>query len=359
MSLCVIVANMTPAHFGWGVRAPSLRAEQLAHLARAVYDEVRFLIFLSRFNLLRQERGFAVLASSREDTTVIPASAFTTYAERLAPATFVFTQAEFAEEAAFAAARHTVVYDILAPRAKELAAGGAADAALQTHHDQHRRMIACARRVLVNGARSERLFADDLQGADTALCPLAPEPPTMARTAGDTLIFGGKPQRWTQSAPLFEAMAAYLTARRDVPAIMIAEPPKPNEAHAAAYSELFLAPNVTPLWNISHHNYQELLSRAAGYIDWAPLSDERTYATSTRILQAIAARVPVLHQAGTALDEFFDVFPGMCIEGPIEPRHVAAFAERAIAGGYDREVEAAAGRLAAFRTAPVFEGLAA
>ena len=91
MASCIVLANMTPPHFGWGVRAPGLRAEQLAALARRRFEDVRFLLFLERFNLLRKDRGFAVLAPARPDTVIISIAKFADFVDRLAPATFVFS----------------------------------------------------------------------------------------------------------------------------------------------------------------------------------------------------------------------------------------------------------------------------
>ncbi|WP_108660407.1 hypothetical protein [Acuticoccus kandeliae] len=356
---CVIVANMVPAHFGWGVRAPGLRAAQLAHHARRHFDEVVFLLFLERYNLLRHERGAFVLASARADTTIIPAAAFPAYAARTAPATFVFTQAEFAREAEIAAPRHRVVYDILAPREKELTLAGAALDTIEAHRRNHARMLTLADRILVNGPRSMRLFAGDIGTRPARTCCLAPPPAPPSNWPRRLLVFGGKPQRWTDSAPLFEAMADLLTRRTDIAAAMISPPVADDEPHAEAHRRLLAAPNVTPLWNLSALSYAELLARTAAFIDWTPLNDERVHATSVRTLQAIAAGIPVLHQAGTALDEFFDAFPGTRLDGPLTPAAIEDFTAEAAAGAHAAPVAAAIERLHAYRAAPVFQGLAA
>lgn len=358
MSSCIIVANMLPPHFGWGTRAPGLRAEQLATQARPHFDEVRFLLFLERYGLMRTERGFAILTPQRADTTVIHQGDFKTFAERIEPATFVFTQADFTPLARQAATRHAVVYDILAPRWLELGEAGADERTLERYRNQHRAMLQLARRTLVNGPKTERLLVSDLAGVDWVPSHLAPTPLEVPAAERTHLLFGGKAQRWTDVTLSFNAMAAFAQRQPSVGIFMVSERVDERAPHAAAFGTLAMLPNVATLWNLSSRNYHELMARSFGFVDWAPLNEERIYATSTRVLQAIAAGVPVLHQAGTGLDEFFDAFPGERIGGTIQPEDVARFVEKARAGAYREAVAAARDRLAAYRsdTAP-FAGL--
>lgn len=336
---CYIVANMLPPHFGWYTRAPGLRAEQLALQARKVFDDVRYLMFQERYNLIKSQQGVCVLASAKPDTLVLRRDAFEDFVARIPKATFVFSQADFVDEARAAAGAHTIVYDILAPKALELEVAGAGIVDVRRYERHHARMIEIASRTFVNGRKSQRLFASDLAETDHCLNPFAPRPSRLAHDAERThLMFGGEPQRWTDAAPMFDAMASYLSGDPGTPAFMISATPSETQAVSRAHSALWLLPNVTALWNLSPLNYGEALARSVGFVDWAPMNRERTYATSTRILQAVSAGVPVLHQAGTGLDEFWDVFPGMALEGSITTEAIGAFVSEARAGAYTQAV---------------------
>ncbi|MEM8855219.1 MAG: hypothetical protein AAGD34_16050 [Pseudomonadota bacterium] len=336
---CYIVANMLPPHFGWHTRAPSLRAEQLAAQARTVFDDVRYLIFQERHNLLKSQQGFCVLTTAKPDTVVLRRDGFEAFVNRIPKATFVFSQADFVDEARLAAGAHTIVYDILAPKALELEVAGAGIVDVRRYERHHARMIDVSARVFVNGRKSQRLFAGDLAEADHCLNPFAPSPSRDVDTAPRThVMFGGEPQRWTDSAPMFDAMASFLAGDPQTPAFMISATPTDTQAVSRAHSALWLLPNVTAMWNLSPLNYGEALARSVGFVDWTPLNRERAYATSTRVLQAVSAGVPVLHQAGTGLDEFWDAFPGKALEGPITPDAIGAFVRDARAGAFTENV---------------------
>ncbi|GAB5376160.1 MAG: hypothetical protein AcusKO_26220 [Acuticoccus sp.] len=357
---CYIVAAALPPRFGWQVRARGVRAEQLAAQARLSFEEVHIILFLERFDNINADRGFAILAPAREDTTLIPVGAFEAFADRLPPSTFVFSQSEFVEKAAHAALRHDVVYDILAPSEVTLRQSGASDAEIRQLQFSHRRMVRLARRIIVNGEKSARYFADDLREREHVIAPLAPELTDAGPRTRTHLLFGGPFPRWTDVTPIFATMSAFAAASPQVPIIMMAPRGLKEDANALEYSALWLMPQVTPMWNLSAQNDAEILSRCFGFVDWAPLNGERAHTTSLRTLQAVAAGVPVLHQMGTGLDLLWDPFPGERLATPITPQDVAAFVAKAKAGVYREAVESARRQLSGLRSDPTpFAGLAA
>lgn len=349
--VCYIVANTPPPSLGWHTRARGIRAEQLAAHARMWFDEVRYVLFLERFNALRAERGFAILAGARDDTTLISVDAFEPFADRIEPATFVFTQIDFAEQAEYAAERHTIVYDILSLSELTLKQTGATESELHHFRVQHQKMLRLASRTIVNGQKSAQWLADDLRGVDVRIAPFAPAPSLLPERERTHLLFGGPLPRWTDVTPLFRAMSGYL-ASNCVPTIMLAPAGQNEDANALEYSALWLMGHVTAMWNLSACNDAEVLARSFGYVDWAPLTMARAYSTSLRTLQAVAAGVPVLHQRDTALDFLWDRFPGERLDHPITADDVARFVERAKAGHYRDAVAAARNVLLTCRNDP-------
>lgn len=357
---CYIIAGALPPRFGWQVRARGVRAEQLADQARPAFDSVHIVLFLERFDNISADRGFAILAPAREDVTMIPLGAFEAFADSRPPSTFVFSQSEFVERAAHAAQRHTVIYDILAPSDVTLRQSGASEAEVRQFQINHRRMIRLARRVIVNGEKSARYFAEDLRDRDHVISPLAPELTNAGERSRTHLLFGGPFPRSTDVTPIFTTMSAFAAANPRVPIIMMAPKGPQEDANALEYSALWLMPHVTPMWNLSARNDAEILSRCFGFVDWAPLTTERSHTTSLRTLQAVAAGVPVLHQMGTGLDLLWDPFPGERLSTPITPQDVAAFVAKAKAGAYRAAVETARATLVDLRHDPAaFAGLAA
>ena len=359
-STCYVVANTVPPDFGWQVRARGVRADQLAAQARLIFDEVRTVLFLERYDNLKAERGLAILATQREDTSIVPLGAFQAFADRLPPSTFVFSQSEFVEEAAHAAQRHQIIYDIFAPSEVTLRQSGASEDAIEHLRTCHRRMIEMARRVIVNGEKSTRFFAADLAGQEVVIAPLAPRLPEPSIRSRTHLLFGGPFPRWTDMTAMFRTMSAFAARNPRVPIVMMAAKAQSEDANTLEYAALSLMPQVTPLWNLSARNDAELLSKCFGFVDWAPLNIERAHTTSLRTLQAVAAGVPVLHQMGTGLDVLWDPFPGERLDQPITPADVDRFVEKAQAGEYAEAVTAAQAALAGWRNdATPFAGLAA
>lgn len=357
---CYVVSNTLPPSFGWQVRARGVRAEQLAAQARLAFDEVRTVLFLERFQNLSADRGFAILAPAHEDTDIIPIGAFEAYVDRLPPSVFVFSQAEFVERAAYAARRHVIVYDILAPSEVTLRQSGASEQEIRQLQISHRRMLKMARRVIVNGEKSNRFFAQDLRDREHLVVPLAPPLTHTAPRTRSHLLFGGPFPRWTDVTPIFRTMSAFAARNPHVPIIMMAPKGHSEDANALEYSVLWLMPHVTPMWNLSAQNDAEILSKCFGFVDWAPLNTERAHTTSLRTLQAVAAGVPVLHQMGTGLDVMWDPFPGERLEDPITPEDVTRFVTKAKAGAYEEAIRSAQAELERLRSdASCFEGLAA
>ncbi|MEM0906859.1 MAG: hypothetical protein AAGJ94_05800 [Pseudomonadota bacterium] len=358
ISTCYVVANTLPPNFGWQMRARGLRAAQLVSQARAVFDEVRYLLFLERFHTLHRDRGFAILAPAQADTTMISLDAFEAFAERIEPATFVFTQNEFVEKAAIAAERHTVIYDILSLRELSLPLSGASEDEIRQFQVHHAKMLKIASRTMVNGDKARAFLGDKLKGKDVVVAPFSPPPMEVSPRPRTHLLFGGPLPRWADVTPIFRTMSAYLAQAPETPTIMLAPEGQTEDANALEYCALWLMANVTPMWNLSALNDAEILAMCFGYVEWAPLDEGRAHGMSLRTLQAVAAGVPVLHQVGTALDLLWDTFPGERLDAPITPADVARFVEKAKAGDYDEAVSAAQAVLNHHRGTPQpFEGL--
>ncbi|MEM9223615.1 MAG: hypothetical protein AAGB11_14635 [Pseudomonadota bacterium] len=358
---CYIVPSTLPSSFGWQPRASGIRAEQLAAQARLVFDEVRTVLILERYDLLRSDRGFATLAAPRADTIIIPEADFKRFCDRVAPATFVFMHSDFADRAAEAAGKHTIVYDIGSLQELRLERAGASEGQLSLFRTQHEKIIELSRRAIVDNPKAARWLKSDLKGQDKSVAPLAPDvassPTQETRTH---LLFGGRVARWIDMAPTYRTMAAYLADKPSVPAIMVAPDPKDGDPNVMERSALSLMTHVTTLWNLSVHNQAEIFAMSFGAVDWAPLDEERVHSLSLPTLQAVAAGVPVLNQPGTPLDDLWDPFPGERLQEPLNVNAVSTFVERARSGVYDDAVKKAQATIARWRTEPgPFEGLAA
>ncbi|MEM8663215.1 MAG: hypothetical protein AAGF49_03715 [Pseudomonadota bacterium] len=357
---CYIVAGAPPPAMGWQPRTSGVRAEQLAAQARLAFDEVRIILFLERYDLIKRDGGFAILAAPREDTIIVPIDDFDVFCARIAPATFVFSQSEMVEKATQAAQRHTVIYDILSLGEETLARSGASAGELDQFRMQHRRMLTLCKRAVVSSERVADRLAADLRGRDVVLAPLAPAPSTERATGARThLLFGGRAPRWLDRTTTFRAMAAYLSDNI-MPAIMMAPDMREDDPNAVEYSALWLMGHVCKMWNLSVLNQAQVLAMTFAMVDWAPLDEDRAHRTSLQALQAIAAGVPVLHQSNTPLCDMFDPFPGECLAHPLTSADVAHFVDRALSGAYREAIDAARTVLIEARSdATPFAGLAA
>ncbi len=355
---CYIVVNALPVHFGWQVRPDGLRASQLAHQARQVFTDVRFILFLERFNHLQSDRNGAILAVAREDTIIIASSEFDTFCGRIEPAVFVFLNTDYTEEAGYAEQRHRVVYDASAPRALEVAHDGGDASAVTTTRRAHQRMIAIADRTFVSTVDPRE--RED-RGGKVRLNRQGVTGSAVRRNGGarSHLIAGETIPRRGDPSPLLAALGDHLRADPGAEAILIMPPPQPESRHALEYAALRLMARVTLLSNLSAVNDAEILSLGYGYVEWAPMNPVRARSASWRVLQAIAAGLPVLHQADTALDGYFDPFPGVRLTGPITGDDIAAFAASAKDGAFDAAVASARTLMEGWsRDETLFAGLA-
>ncbi|WMS42160.1 hypothetical protein RDV64_19140 [Acuticoccus sp. MNP-M23] len=355
---CYIVVNALPPHFGWLTRPDGLRAAQLAQQAREVFSTVRFVLFLERFNRLQAERRNAVLALARDDTIIIASAEFETFSSRIAPATFVFTNTDFAEEAGFAEQRHRIVYDITQLRALEVAQEGGGPDQVTIATDIHQQMLSIADRTFINSrALAERSITARLN-RQSPVVDHAPDRHAVAARRACLIAGEAAPQRGDPGAML-AALTEHLRGAPETQALVIMPPPVPEAPHAMDYGALRLMANVTLLSRLSSVNDAEVLALGYGYVEWAPLAPTGPCTTSWRVLQAIAAGMPVLHQAGTGLDEYFSEFPGICLTGAITAADIAAFSERALRGEFDNSVARACRDMAEWRSdRTLFAGLA-
>ncbi|MEO1105587.1 MAG: hypothetical protein AAFW98_17935, partial [Pseudomonadota bacterium] len=211
---CYIVAGGLPPAMGWAQRASGVRADQLAAQARLVFDNVRIVLFLERFDLVLRERGVAILAAPREDVLIIPIDDFEEFCQRIDPATFVFSQSDLVEKATQAARRHVVIYDIITLVELALKRKGASKGELDQFKMQHRRMLTMAKRIVVSSHKIAERLSGDLSGRNVVVSPLAPQPPSEPSRGPRThMVLGGRAPRWIDRTPTFRAMAAYLGGR--------------------------------------------------------------------------------------------------------------------------------------------------
>lgn len=342
---CFIVANALPPHFGWQLRADSLRAEQLAHQAGHVFEEVRYLLFLERLNLFRTERDPAVLARVPSDTTVIPLGTFEAFSERIAPAAFVFTGPDYAGSAAVAARRHTVIYDITQQDFDDPAVPDAQRARLERGHEA------------LLGVAARRFVRSSSTGASNAVVnPLAL--PTTQPTHKAALVLGAS-HAPADPLPGLRASTDFLRASPEQ-AIIVAERPDPFETHASEYGALATRQNTTALLALSNANWRDVLSAAFGYADLSHPDPASHPASAFQATHAVASGVPILCGAHSepAMSPLLDPFPGAIVNGPLDADALSAFVAKSRDGGYHEALAKAQSNMEVVRAdGSMFAGL--
>jgi hypothetical protein len=333
-----IIANALPAEFGWGTIAPSLRAQQLANQARRAGADVTYIIFQSRYKLINRERRSAFLVGARSDTIVTRVEDMAGLAARLPMGTMIFTQADFAETAEAVKFYHNVIYDILAPKVVEISVGGFSQSEIDEADRNHRLMLGIADRIFVNGEKTLEYFGGDLNAhPDCVINRFAPKPLGSGERRNQRhLIFGGRVQKWNEVDEFYAVMAKFFRRYPKVPAFFFSPEVSLNDPRSRHISALALMPNVRFVSTLPLRAYMELLTAGLGFIDVGAENEERKYSTSTRVLQAVGAELPVLHQPGTGLDSFWQVFPGERIAmANFDDEAVADFVLEAHKGRYN------------------------
>lgn len=331
---CYIVCNTFPPSVSNVVRAPGLRAEQLAHQARKHFGRVYYLMLKTRFDMLSRQLADGWNLDTSPDFIVIHDVFLERFLNRIPRSTFVFTQVEF--EPFFDAARqnHTVVYDVLAPRELEFAEAGKDVDNVNLVKYRHYLMSERAERVFVNGPKTIEHYREHFerreQVMNNPLCPLST--PTSPRER-DKLLFFGSSQLWTDNSPLLEVMCDFLGQRPDIVAYLLTPEKRHEDPESRFISRLSLLPNVRIVNSLSYTAHMALLSQCYAAIDWSRPRSERPYSTSTRMIQAVAAGCAVFTNV-TALVHYWRDFPGETSDEPPTLEKISHFVDAARSGEY-------------------------
>ena len=335
---CYIVCNMFPPLVAPVVRAPGLRAEQLAHQAALAFGKVRYLMTKSRFDLLVRDSGVSNGIRAHPDFIVVHDNYLGYFVDRIERSVFVFSQVEMPELFRLAQTRHYVVYDLLAAKALELRCGNAQPKEIEAAEDRHRQFAENADRILVNGPKLRALNANLLGARKTdtinnPFCPVVPD----RQTAGmlrDCIMFFSAAQRWTNNRALLGAIADVLSRRSDIRAYFMT-PLKPHEdPESIEISRMQQMPNVRRVTTLSYPAHLALLARSVAVLDWSAVNEERRYSTSTRLIQAVGHGVAVFGNAGTGLDAYWGGYPGLASEAKPDADMLEAFIDGAASGAF-------------------------
>ncbi|WP_270725919.1 hypothetical protein [Shimia sp. Alg240-R146] len=342
---CFIVCNMFPALVSNVVRAPGLRAEQLAFQARPHFDQVQYLMLRSRYDLLCRGPQVTSNLTAHRDFLVIDDARVKDFLNRQPPSVFVFSQPEMAGMLSPAIKRHTVVYDILAPKELELRSGKADATQIATAKRRHQTFLKFADRVLVNGEKNRLLFESDLADqkdvVTNAFCPLTPPSDSPEPPKRDHILFFSSAQKWTQNTPFLDAMAELMETKSDVKAVLMSPLKHHEDPESLAISQLIQIPNVRRIKSLSYPAHVSLLERCAGVMDWSIVNDERVNSTSTRLIQAVGSGAAIFGNAGTGLDAFWGGYPGATSQDAPNAAKLEAFIDDALAGTFAPDLERA------------------
>lgn len=335
---CYIVCNMFPPLAAPLVRAPGLRAEQLAHQAAQAFDKVRYVMTKSRFDML--VRGSAVSHSVRAhpDFLILHDSYLRYFVDRVPRSVFVFSQVEMPELFNLALKRHYVVYDLLAPKALELRCGRADPKQIKTAEQRHRLFAQESDRILVNGEKLRAMNADLLDSRkddirDNPFCPVVPDARDKTGPR-DRVTFFSSAQPWTDNRPFLDAMAQLLSRRSDLQACFMSAVKPHENPESIAISRLQQLPNVRRITALSYPAHLALLARSTAVMDWSRVNEERRYSTSTRLIQAVGRGAPVFGNGDTGLAHYWSGYPGLAAESEPDAAMLEAFIDTAAAGGY-------------------------
>lgn len=343
---CYIFCNMFPDLVSDTVRAPGLRAAQLAHLARPHFDRVIYVMTASRYNLLTRQERASHGVRSHHDFLVLHDLYLSAFLKRIPPAVMVFSQAEYISVYEMALDRHHVVYDVLAPKALELRCGNRSQAEVARAELHHAFCAETAQLVLVNGAKNHaRIHADVPDGIPVTEVPFVPIPSarhSVERERNHIMFFSGA-HKWTDNIAFLRAMVEVLHARPDIPALFLSALKHHENPESMFISQLAQLPNVRRHASLSYRSYHGLLARCAGALDWSAMNAERENATSTRIIEAVNSGVAVFTNAGTGLEDFWGGVPGetTSAEAP-DPEQLIRFIDHARAGAFAGDLTRAA-----------------
>lgn len=344
---CFIVCNMFPPEVSPDVRAPGLRAEQLFHQAKQEFDEVYYIMFKSRFDLLTKRRNIGLSYKASPNFLVIHNIYLERFLDRTEPSTFIFTQVEFFE--AFKTVRshgkHKIVYDILAPKALELKCAGASEKKVGLTDFVNGRMISQADRVFVNGQKNRDLYDQHISQIDSVfLNPLTPvrQHDLKKGPSRDFVFFFGTSQKWTDNSYLLEHMSEFLAENPDVKSFVLTPAIVDQSSRESIYlSRLYHLPNVRMVWNLSYESMLSLLMRSYAILDWSVLNEERHNSTSTRLIQAVSYKCPIMGNSDTGLDYFWPEYPGVTLDTYPTYSEIDYFISEAKSGAYKALIEQA------------------
>ncbi|MEM8551936.1 MAG: hypothetical protein AAGF45_06100 [Pseudomonadota bacterium] len=349
---CYVVASGLPPHVGWQLRGESLRAEQLAAQARCAFDRVQYVVFLERLNLLRNERGGAVLNTVPDDVVVIPAGAFEAFCARIDPSVFIFSGSQYGQSAATARHHHTIVYDIAPERLDDQ----------NLPDDERARIIGRHETLLGISARRFARLAEQAETHGAILNPLAPTPSARATTepVRTALVEGASPPANGDPLPALRALFDFTAAHADTQVILTSERPDPSAPHSTQFGALTLASQVTALLTLSNTNRGDLWDIALAYMEAIAPGGSACQENSWQAMEAVAAGVPILCHSATeaAASPLLDPFPGEVIDNDFDAQTIATFVERARAGAYAAALSTAGDAMKKIRGhARLFDGL--
>lgn len=344
---CYIFCNMFPALVSDIARAPGLRAEQLAHQAKPHFENVRYVMTRSRYNMLTNSNHLSHIMRSHPDFLVIDDTKMNDFLNRLEPSVFVFSQVEMASVLSSEMKKHRVVYDILAPKVLELRCGGAKQEEIQIAQSRHSTFLKRADRILVNGAKNLELFQNDLENrAQVVLNPFCPLPPADQKVPRDHIMFFAGAQKWTDNAPFLLAMADLLEHRDDLNVLFLAPLKHHEDPESVAISRLIQYPNLRRVSSLTYPAHLQLLRRCAGVLDWSTVNEERVYSTSTRLIQAVSCGAAIFGNADTGLDHFWGEYPGTTSHDAPTAAQLETFIDQALAGEFSEHTTRAANWIA-------------
>lgn len=343
---CYIVCNMFPPLVSDVVRAPGLRAQQLAQQAALKFDRVRYVMTKSRYDMLTKSHTVCHGLRSHPDFIVVHDSYLHFFIERLERSVFVFTQLEMDAFFRQAQKRHYVVYDMLASKTLELRCGDAKPKQVAIFEERQRRFTDQADRVLVNAEKLQELESEILnQRRDEVINnPFCPVPPQIDgdAPARDHILFFSAAQPWTNNAAFLRAMADYLSDRPNLPAYFMTSLKGHENPESISISRLQQMPNVRRMSALSYPAHQAVLARCMAAMDWSAVNDERRYSTSTRLIQAVGSGAALFGNADTGLDNYWGGYPGATSETEPDAQLLGDFIDKATSGAYAGDLRRAA-----------------
>nr|WP_321365609.1 hypothetical protein [uncultured Celeribacter sp.] len=324
------------------VRAPGLRAEQLAFQAKTQMDRVIYVMPKSRYDLLARANTVIRSVNAHPDFLVLHDDKIDIFFERIERSAIVFTQLEMVPIFRQALKKHFVIYDVLAPRALEFIHAGASEEKIKQTETLHVECLTSADRVFVNGPKTMELFSEELSALKSVcLNPFTPLPAKndhKAPTRENILFFSGG-QKWTNNAPFLKAMAEVLEHQPEQQAFLMSPHKHHEDPESVGLSRLLQLPNVRRVTGLSYPAHLALLKSCYGVMDWSVVNEERTYSTSTRLIQSVSVGTPIFANAQTGLDRIWAPFPGMTSQNEPDPEQLMTFISAAKKGQFDTALQ--------------------